>query len=1025
MTPITFDGLDVEIIRQEPIWETFLDALAEFYNTEVRPDLSQLEEIRDIKEGTHVGFVELTLRNMGITLPLDILVEPERLYNSVYMIPLLYQVLGTDAAFRAIAFILGRRVKVTPLYTENYAEFYKKPYGPLRIDGGTWYKTTHIELEMQRVGSDATLFIPRGQTLRDRLLDAFFSLAPYNIVVDQFFTTIEAELDSTFFCGDVIKEPLRRIVADEVFYADLTFRIVGPDQVTAGDVVRYYLMNNHNKQIMVDTWNCAEAPIDNGVISFPPADQDRVVRIRVEVDGIMLTKDVQVFMPITNVQFVEIVGPASIRSGTNAYYEVLAHHDGGPTRINTQIVVSSSVARMLGDYLNTDEVPANETVGLAASFTAGGIEYNVAKLVELRAVNPNVALTALIVTGPQQVQEASVYSYNATAHFTDGSSEFVTALWETTSAAAYIENGDLTTTNVLSTVDFKVAARFSYRGVTMADDLPVTLVSADREIQGIEIVGTAIMYTETKAQFTCIISYTDGSSTSVTPKWNSSLFDIDDEGILSVGLVRAETELLITAEIYGVTASHSLTLKKAPVELTQLTIQGAGSVNEGSISNYTCVGLYSDGTSRAVNADWSLPNDEAWATFVGGDLLFYGPQSDSILIQATYDGMTQTKTVICIPISNTITSLFISGPNTVAARSRILLTATVQYEDGTFETVDPQWTVYTDDSNADFVAADASSRGFIIARDVDEDMQVIVRARYFALEAEWPVTVTFVAPTSPDRPVSSRIIGPTLFYNNQIASFAQAIVFEAHPTKELLVSSDWYIEEDIAGVMIDENGFVTSTVTSDVTFTIKAVYQCRDVYVEDFYIVTSLPANDEVVEFNITGSNYIEVGQSEIYSATVVTDQDVTKVVSADWYALSDSLNIQISNGIVRVVGPVVNQTLTLAAAYGNKETTITINIGQSAPLYSSGSANETVENIVANSRKIANNQIVDTFDGFGYILYPSVFGVAGIVQDGVAGLWTTPKTVSRVINGVNTVWYKHRSNNPILGQVTLNITYS
>lgn len=1069
MKPITFDELDVEIIRQEPLWASFLDALAEFYNTQIRPDIGQLEDIRNLKANTAPEFVELTLKNMGIDIPFDMIVNKERLYNSVYMIPLLYQTSGIDAAYQAIAFILGRRVKVTPLYTENYAEFYPKPYGPLRIDGGTWYKTTHILLEMQTVATDADLFIPRGQTLKDRLLDAFYNFAPYNIVVEQFYTNIEAvlgpdpaeygptdpsidpskpidpddsdsdpdpspdpspdpdpEVKTNFgigLWGEIQRHFVRRIEVNEQYYGTRQYKIVGPDQVTSLEPVEFYVVAN-NTPIFVDNWSCDIASIINGQVTFPAYEEDQVATIVVEVDGRTYTKEVHVFMNLRGVQLLEIVGPSSIKSGTSAYYELLAHHEGGPTTVHKQIEVNSQYGRMVGSYLVTEEVEENQQVGLYCDVVLNNVNYHAAKLVTLSRVNTDVELIDFKVTGPQDLLENRTYSYNATAYFSDGSQELVTAKWESDSSSAHIENGDMATGMVDSDTQFEARAKYTFRQKTLESKIDLTLKRTDLTITGIEIIGPASVYSESVSQYTCVVQYADGSSTSIVPDWTASQFSINEDGVFFAGLVRGSLMCEISATHRGVTAKKTVVIEEAPVVLKALEIIGPDSLSEGDLGTFICHAIYSDGKRRVV-PDWTLPGTGDWATIVAGDLLFYNPEADILTVQAEFGGMTQTHTVVCIAIKNNVSNLMISGPATVNALDRILLTATVQFEDGSYAQVDPIWTVTTTDTNADFIAADIED-GVVTGRGVDNDMEVTVRARYFQHEAEWPITVKYVMSTSPDKPVRSRIIGPPVFYADQIASFAQAIVFEAHPDVELLVSSDWSIVENLTNVRIDENGFVTMSGVNNQNFTIRAVYSCRGTVVENTLTVTGLAAQTGINDFTITGDDYLEVGEVTTLGATLFTDNHPSgTLVSANWYALSDTQNIQINDGMVRVVGPVVNQVLTVAASYNDLiEASHTIRIGKSAPIYYKGTATD-MDSVFANGREITGNQVIDTFVGEGFIAYPTVFGTATILQDGQPDQWGAAQLVTREINGVVTHWYVHQAKTPNMGQVTLTITYS
>jgi hypothetical protein len=1049
MNKIDFSELDVEFIRQEPLWGSFLDALQEFYTDQVRNPLQQLREIRDLKATTSLVFIKQALSDMGITIPPDMIVNPERLYNSVYMIPLLHRVTGLESAYRAISYILGRRVRVYDLYTEDYVSFYEEPYGALRIDGGTWYKATHINLEMQKVGSDSNIHLPSGTTLKDRFLSAFFTLAPINIVIDQFFFSIEVE-NREDFCiqGVVYRQPVRRLICDVDYSLDTAvFAIEGPDEVENGSLADYRLMANHQEFVSTE-WSSsdnAHVQIKDGHVSFSGFEQDSLVTLTAVIRGQTVTKNVTVKMGMIDVRMLEIIGPDTILSTTSGDYYVVAYHSEGSTEINADIKVVSPYAYFSGNTLHGRNLLGDQTVGITVSIKIGGIKYSASKLVKLKYVDPNVYLVGLNISGEDRLKEGSAHQFYSTAFFSDGSSTDVLSLWDATSPAVVIDNGLASTTLVNGETAVQLSAQYGFRNQVITAVHDVVVYPAFLTLASLTIMGPTQVEELVKATYSCLAVMSDGSSTIVTPKWFTTEFSISENGVLDTGIVKDMLDVEIRATYNGITQKLNITVARPAVALQSLLVQGQGSIREGSINTYMAYAQYSNGNVLPIKPEWSLAQEYDWATFVDGELLVESPQESTVAVKATYalNGATyvQTKTVVCISASNNITGLLITGANEVDALERIILTATATYEDGSFQTVHPQWEVYTEDSNATFVAADIAGYGVVTGRNVDEDMRVIVRATYFQETAEYPITVRYVAQKGPDVPVSSRIIGNPVIYSTQVASFAQAILFK-QCTSELLVSSDWTV--DNPNIVVDENGFVTCKLNADMTFTISATWSCGGYTVVDSLVVTVIPVDALYIGLGITGNDVISIGVKEAYAAEAYTDETGIIVgkgvpVNAEWTVLSDSLNIQVfPSGQLRLTGAVVNQTITLAARYAFENTavegTTTIRVLGSGPIYCTGNALDVnISTLFSKGIMIIEEAFRDDFTGYGFMLVPTVFGTVHFfdVETGVEGGWVgvdgspTPTIHKEMQGGIEVSWYVYRTIGHAMGQKSYRITYS
>lgn len=1048
MNKIDFSELDVEFIRSEPLWGAFLEALQEFLTVQVRDPLSQVVNIRDIKSTSPIVFVKQALRDLGITLPPDMIVDPDRLYNSIYMIPLIHQITGLESATRLIAYILGRRVVSRDLYTEDYVSFYEEPLGALRIDGGTWYKTTHINLEMQKVPADQSIILPQGTTLKDRFLSAFFSLAPVNIVIDQFFFSIEIENKEDFAIqGVVYKQPVRRLVCDQDYSLEnAVFAIDGPDTVNSGESATYRLITK-GQEFESNEWTSTHpglVSVKQGHATFSGFTQDTLITLQATIRGQIVTKNVTVKLGMQDIRMLTIDGPDEILSTQTGDYRVVVYHSLGNDVIPVDLKVLSPYAYFVGDTLHGRNLVEDQNVLISCKVTINGIPYSASKHVKLRYVDPNVHLVGLNISGANRLKEGSASQLYATAFFSDGSSADVTSYWNSSSPVCVVDNGLASTMLVNGETAVEITAEYGFRNVVLTAQHEATVYPEFLQQAGLSIIGPTMVNELERVQYTCFAIMSDGTSTTVVPEWFVTEFSISPTGVFSTGYVNDQINMEVRATYGGMTQVLEVTVQRPPITLQQLLIVGADTVKEGSVYKYNAYAQYTDGKIIPIEPIWTLNPVMDWATLVDGELLIDEPEEPLINMQISYaEGSRvyqQTKTIVCQGATNSIQGLMITGPNEVNALDRIVLTATAMYEDGSFATVHPQWEIYSLDVNADYVGADIAGYGVVTGRAVDQDMVVTVRATYFQETAEYQVLVKYVEQKGPDVPVSSRIIGNAVIYSTQIASFAQAILFKQCPS-ELMVSSDWTV--DNANVVVDENGFVTCKLNQDMTFTITAVWSCGGYTVTDSMAVVVVPVDAAYIGLGISGPETVQIGVKERYAAEaytpdtgIVVGQGI--VVTPKWQILTDALNIHMfDDGQLVVQNAVVNQTFTIGAEFQFENTIVsstkTVRVLGSGPIYCTGQA-ETVEysTLFSESIMISEQAFRDDFVGYGYMMVPTVFGAVRFFDavTGTEGGWggpdgsNIPAIHKETINGVEVSWYVYRTIGHDLGQKSYRITF-
>jgi len=108
----------------------------------------------------------------------------ENLTKIVTQLPLFPNNNSTIYFKNFLEIILNSVIDVEYLYTEDYENFYPTPGGPLIIDGGTWFKSTHINVSMNLVDFDS-LILSSGETLYQKAISLFYNFAPITLVVKE------------------------------------------------------------------------------------------------------------------------------------------------------------------------------------------------------------------------------------------------------------------------------------------------------------------------------------------------------------------------------------------------------------------------------------------------------------------------------------------------------------------------------------------------------------------------------------------------------------------------------------------------------------------------------------------------------------------------------------------------------------------------------------------------------------------------------------------------------------------------
>ncbi len=180
-------------------------------------------------------------------------------------------------------------------------------------------------------------------------------------------------------------------------------------------------------------------------------------------------------------------------------------------------------------------------------------------------------------------------------------------------------------------------------------------VPANATLTGLSIIGPSSMNESGTATYTATASWSDDSTTTVTPDWsvNAQMASISLDGVLSChgGIDRDQTVAITATYSSGgivETANMDVTITNNTKTLTGLSINGWSSISEYSTNTYTATASWSDNSKSTVAPTWSVNSQMASISPYGVFSCQEEIASDQMVtITANYSsgGITKTATM--------------------------------------------------------------------------------------------------------------------------------------------------------------------------------------------------------------------------------------------------------------------------------------------------------------------------------------------------------------------------------------------
>lgn len=549
-------------------------------------------------------------------------------------------------------------------------------------------------------------------------------------------------------------------------------------------------------------------------------------------------------------QALEVIGATSMNEQTTENYTVQLRFSDNSTTVVTaeSFSVNNIAAANMSNAgaLTALDISTDATVRITATYThdgnpiSGNLDVDIIADIELSSIN---------ITGPASVPEStSDRQYMVTAYYTDGSNAVVTPdtlTLDDNVNGSIAANGTFTANSVASDTPIVITASYTEDGITKQDTLNIEII-ADIELSSITIQGAASVDENTSSNYTVLATYTDGSTSLVTPDTftkDASTFCTLSGQQLSVGNLTVSGETTTLSASFtenGITETDTLEVTLIDSDLAPVSIEVVGSAtpSENSNTQYSIVVTYDDGSTApyAGTATWATTQ----GTITTGGLLITGSVTSdtptTVTVDVTIDGVAMNDSISVTIQDNQLELVRVEvvGASPILEGETGAMALIATYDDGSTSAVAADnWSITSGGSYASIDAA-----GVVTGLNVAQDETVTVQGQVTLLGISRSSTLDIVIEYIPPvlQSINIRETGVSIIEGNSYNFTVQANYSDG--SNSVVVPDSWSIVGNAQGATIAGGQVDTIDVGATVDITIRADYSEGGVNTNDSTTVT-------------------------------------------------------------------------------------------------------------------------------------------------------------------------------------------
>lgn len=868
---LSLHQLQPDVFSGEPMWEDFLTDFQDTIEDLIRSPIRQLETIRDVGPNSDAVVIAQTLLQLGITVPADLIVHNlNRLRHSLHFLGRLKDTLGTSEAYKVISYILGRQLEISYLHTENYRDFYNRPYASSNIDGGKWYQTTHIDLGVESVSQDMFMLLPSGVTRQKRLLDAYFEFAPVNQVIHRFYWILNL-VGEALISGTVVKENTKYLTVGRGLWDITNVAVDGPLFVESGSTGIQF---NVDLQFADRSGNSGTGTGTTTTL-VPRLPLYGFAPIGVNSSSELAALSTE--FPDTNNRQLFVSNAGSTFYGYLCYpIEMgLANFEDTATLLNGGWDGASWPDN--GDIGNDfGPIVITRTIGITTSqwylyrmdFPAvGDFTFNVS------FANPGVSLFSTL--------ESNIPS-------TDGSypGHVIPALdnvWTTSNPSLVAVDSKGVISFGVVDVDTDVTVSVTTHGIT---DSKVIRIRGRQRIDSIYIdapdtvSGSEQHLIKVYGVYQGVVTLLPAIVGCISPTITMHGNKMDVNGSSE------DTEIELYTEYKGYHAIKRIIVKYVSTEvfIESIAIIGIGYVYEKAEVVLVCRASFSNGTQQDVYPYWEtstplLHVGEKNTLYAG---LVQSNVDTTVTASFQYRGkiVSATHAIQIRSLSITLVGLRIAGPNIISSEERVQYSVIASWSDGISSSVEGSWTINRFDID--------SETGVVTTGSIEEPIALVIRVSAGGRTASLNVN----AIAKPVAIQALRILGPDNVKEGILGQFSALATYS--DGKETYIVPTWNLKNSVAGTTITPTGqFVFSGDVPSGIIEVEAVYSVSGQTYKQTKPIVLIPDVATILSLQVSGPIEVEENGRIQLTATVTYTDGTTEIVNPVWTAQSsDPINI-------------------------------------------------------------------------------------------------------------------------------------
>lgn len=509
----------IDFLQDNPAWEELFETMGEANNALNLTTIQQLLDIRKINSESPVELAEESLRQLGINISRDMMTYRIDTYRRIFdTLPDYSLVSGTRNWPKFVSMLLGGQFESQRLYTADYQTFLPTPLGTLVQDGGQWYRTTHVDLDidahlidagldltvdqeaqqdivtaLQQIGlteeqaldwhvnhvgfdpvnKDLTQRTARNVMLNRRITKLFYQWAPIEEVLHAVNATVSLTMQ-VFLTAHTVVEPVRRFFVGRPLTSSLEFiepeYVHGGQEIVFGVLVRYSDNTERTEECYVEDNENIQSRNGNAVV-FAEPNAILALNLKVSYAGNVHDISTRLFPLGIEPDPVEIyVAAPTLYGNSSNRLRVYGKYKDGTTRDLTgsnTLQITPDLGTMDGTTLVLPSVVADTAMAIHAVYRGQAdieITNDFEVLKSVRQLTP-VELSVLV---PEVITQGMDVELQCVCTYNDKTSKIVSAQLLSTSRDANIVQDVLK--SKVRRVDYmtNIVARFDDNGTVQA-----------------------------------------------------------------------------------------------------------------------------------------------------------------------------------------------------------------------------------------------------------------------------------------------------------------------------------------------------------------------------------------------------------------------------------------------------------------------------------------------------------------------------------------------------------------------------